>query len=148
MTLLVTQMNRPEVALAAAAHFLARRAPFDRYPFGAMTLSLDHQARSKTYLFALEGQKVVGYVGWVMLDAARARAFARDGRVPGPGDTGGDDVLWILVAGADSRQALEAMLAAGRQRYAGKRVMGVRHKPGGRKVVFDQLIRLRTTRPS
>lgn len=148
MSILVTQMNRPEAALAAASHFLARRAPFDRFAFGPMTLSLDHQAKAKTYLFALEGQKVVGYVGWVMLDAARARAFAREGRIPGPGDTGGDDVVWVLVAGADSRQALEAMLAAGRRRYAGKRVMGVRHKPGGRKVVFDQLITVRPTQPS
>jgi hypothetical protein len=143
MAVTVSQMNRPDVALAAAAHFLARRAPFDQFRFGPLVLSLDAQVKQKTYLFAFEGVKVVGYLGWAMLDAARAEIFAREGRIPGYNETGGDDVVWLLVAGATSKAALDAMLDAGRRRYAGKRIMGVRHKPGGRKVVFSKMIRLR-----
>jgi hemolysin-activating ACP:hemolysin acyltransferase len=143
MALIVSQMNRPDAALAAAAHFLARRAPFDQFGFGMMTLSLDAQVKNRTYLFAIDGVKVVGYLGWAMLDTARAEAFARENRVPRHDETGGDDVIWLLVAAAASKTALDAMLEAGRKRYAGKRIMGVRHKPGGRVVKFDKLIRLR-----
>jgi hemolysin-activating ACP:hemolysin acyltransferase len=143
MAILVTQMNKSEVALAAAVHFLARRAPFDRYPFGTMTLSLDAQVKQKTYLFALEETKVVGYLGWIMLDAARAEAFARENRTPRYDETGGDDVAWLLVVAATDRKALMAMLDAARSRYPGKRIMGVRHKPGGKKIVFDSFNRRR-----
>ncbi|MFN0193773.1 MAG: hypothetical protein ACKVP5_17670 [Aestuariivirga sp.] len=139
----MSQMNRADAALAAATHFLARRAPFDQFGFGPLVLSLDAQVKHKTYLFAFEGVKVVGYLGWAMLDAARAEIFAREGRIPGYDETGGDDVVWLLVAGATSKKALDAMLEAGRKRYAGKRIMGVRHKPGGRVVKFDKIIRLR-----
>ncbi|NJM31179.1 MAG: hypothetical protein HC855_14780 [Rhizobiales bacterium] len=143
MALIVSQLNRPDVALAAAAHFLARARLSYQFGFGPLVLSLDAQVKHNTYLFAFEGVKVVGYLGWAMLDAARAAIFAREGRIPGYDETGGDDVVWLLVAGATSKKALDAMLEAGRKRYAGKRIMGVRHKPGGRVVKFDKIIRLR-----
>jgi hypothetical protein len=141
MAIIVTQMTKPDAALAAAAHFLARRAPFDRFGFGEMTLSLDTQIKRKTYLFAVDDLKVVGYLGWVMLDTARAEAFARDGRMPRFDETGGDDVAWLLIAAAASRDALKTMIAAARRKYPGRRIMGVRHKPGGKKVVFDSFNR-------
>ena len=143
MAITIAQMNRPEAALAAAVHFLARRQPFDRFGFGAMALSLDTQIRQKTYLFALDGAKVRGYLGWIMLDTARAEAFAREGRVPRFDETGGEDVAWLLIVAAVERAALKAMIAAARRRYPGKRVMGVRHKPNGQKIVFDCLNRPR-----
>jgi hypothetical protein len=141
--IIVTQMNQPSAAMAAAAHFLARRAPFDQFGFGPMVLSLDAQIKRGSYVFAIEGQKVVGYLGWIMLDTATALRFAASGRVPDFSETEGHDVVWLLVAGAIGTPALNAMLAAGRKRYAGLRAMGVRHKPGGKKVVFDKAIRLR-----
>jgi hypothetical protein len=137
MALVVTQMNRPDAALAAAVHFLARRAPFDAFAFGVMTLSLDAQIKRKSYLFAIDGNVVAGYVGWVMLDTARAEAFARENRTPRFDEAGGDDVLWLLVAAATSRGALMSMVEALRRRYPGKRVMGVRNKPGGKRILFD-----------
>ena len=138
MPITVTQMNKPEAALAAAVHFLARRAPFDGFKFGPMTLSLDAQVKQQTYLFAIDGLKVAGYIGWVMLDTARAEAFAREGRMPRFDETGGGDVAWILVAAATSRAALLAMLNAAKRKYPGKRVMGVRYKTDGKRVLFDQ----------
>lgn len=144
MAIAVTQMNRHDAALAAACHFLARRKPFDTWGFGMMTLSLDTQIKQKTYLFAIDEVKVVGYLGWVMLDAARAEAFAREDRTPRFDETGGEDVAWILVAAAASRQALKLMLDAAARRYPGKRVMGVRYKPGGTRVVFNSVNRPRS----
>jgi hemolysin-activating ACP:hemolysin acyltransferase len=145
MATIVTQMNRHDAALAAAVHFLARRAPFDRWYFGMMTLSLDTQIKQKTYLFAVDEMKVVGYLGWIMLDAARAEAFAKENRTPRFDETGGDDVAWILVAAATSREALKLMLDAAARRYPGKRVMGVRYKPGGKRVLFNSVNRPRAS---
>ena len=140
----IAQLKRPEAALAAAVHFLARRPPFDRFGFGAMVLSLDTQVRQKTYLFALDGPKVSGYLGWIMLDTARAEAFARENRVPRFDETGGDDVAWLLIAAAADTAALKAMIAAARRRYPGKRVMGVRYKANGKRVLFDSTTRRRS----
>ena len=70
-----------------------------------------------------------------------AEAFARENRIPRFDETGGGDVVWVLIAAASSRDALKHMIAAARRRYPGKRVMGVRYKPGGQKILFDSLNR-------
>ena len=137
----VSQMKTPAAALAAAAHFLARRKPFAGFGFGDMVLSLDTQAKNGHYLFALNGPKVTGYIGWTMLDAAIAEDFASSGRTPNAAQSNGGDVAWLLVAASETRADLDAMLKAARARYKGKRVMGIRHKPGGKKVVFRSRIR-------
>jgi hypothetical protein len=138
---IVSQMKTPTAALAASAHFLARRKPFAGFGFGEMVLSLDTQAKNGHYLFALKGPKVTGYIGWTMLDAAVAEDFANAGRTPSAAQSNGNDVAWLLVAASETRADLNAMLKAARARYRGKRVMGVRHKPNGKKVVFRSRIR-------
>lgn len=129
--------------IGTALQFLARRAPFRGFSAGTLVPTVAGQVTRGHYLLALEGRRVAGYLGWAMYDREDALAFARTGTAPPEDRCQGRDVVWLLTLAATERAAMDLMLAEGRRRYAGLRVMGVRHKPGGRAVVFDQPIRNR-----
>jgi hypothetical protein len=92
-------------------------------------------------MMAFDGGRLVGFLGWDLYGADAAERFAATLRPPPRGEEGGEDVVWLLIAAAEQRRALTLMLEAGRQLHPGRRVMGVRHKPGGRPVVFRATIR-------
>jgi uncharacterized RDD family membrane protein YckC len=100
---------------------------------------LSAQIEREHCLFALEGARVVGYLGWAMFDAAVAEPFARGAPPPPNALAQGRDVTWILTAVATHPAALMALVRALRAQYPGTRLMGVRHKAGGRRVVFDRV---------
>ena len=56
----------------------------------------------------------------------------------------GRDVVWVLMLAATDRTVVLACVNAVRARHPGLRMMGIRHRPGGWHLVFDQPIRLRT----
>lgn len=105
-----------------AAHFVAKREPFSRFPAGDLIRTLSAQIRKGHYLFALDPAvkpvRVVRYLGWALYDHAVAERFAATGVPPSDGLPTGGDVVWILTAVAEK--------------------MGVRHKAGGKRVKFDQ----------
>ena len=53
-------------ALGLAAHLLHASKPFNGYPFGRLTATLNAQIQRDHYIFTLRGQEVVGYVGWAL----------------------------------------------------------------------------------
>jgi hemolysin-activating ACP:hemolysin acyltransferase len=138
---IISQLKSLPEALAAAVHFLARRPPFDGFGFGAMALSLDSQIKRGTYAFAIDGSKVIGYMGWTLLDHVQAESFAERGQTPRFDDAGGQDVVWLLVVASQDKATLQALLRAGRQRYSGKTVMGVRYKGNSHRVVFRGVVK-------
>jgi hemolysin-activating ACP:hemolysin acyltransferase len=138
---IISQLKSPAEALAAAVHFLAKQRPFDQFSFGPMTMSLDAQIKRGTYAFAIDGSKVVGYMGWTLLDHVQAESFAERGQTPRFDDAGGHDVVWLLVVASQDKATLQALLRAGRQRYSGKTVMGVRYKGNGHRVVFRSVVK-------
>jgi hypothetical protein len=129
-------------ALGLAAHFVARHEPFGRFPAGDLIRTLHAQVQRGHYLFALDtGSKparVLGYFGWSLYHHAVAERFAATGVAPSEELASGGDVAWLVTAVADSRSAFFALAKATRALYPGHRVMGIRHKRGGRRVVFDQ----------
>jgi hypothetical protein len=96
---------------------------------------------------AFDASRLVGYLGWACYSPEDAAAYARSLEAPTDARADGQGVVWLLTAAAGTPQALDAMLAQGRARYGGWRVMGVRHRRNGRIVVFDQPIRPRGRRP-
>lgn len=129
-------------ALGVAAHFVARREPFARFPAGELLRTLSGQVERGHALFAFAGATVVGYLGWAMYDSAAADRFARTG-VPPTADPVDGEVVWVLTAAAERDAALAALIRGLRRRYPGRRAMGMRHRAGGARVVFDQPIRPR-----
>lgn len=140
MTLRVRIIDQPYLALGIAVHFLARRDPFSGFRFSELVHTVDGQVRRKHALFAFDGDRVVGYLGWALCTEAQAQEFARTGRAPVSfnGDEG--EIVWLLTTAAITPSALKAMIAVGKSLNVGRRVMGVRHKGHGRPVVFSQTI--------
>jgi hemolysin-activating ACP:hemolysin acyltransferase len=133
----VTALRDPMVALGVAAHFLGSRAPFRDFPAGELIATLAGQAKRGHALFALEGQRVRAYVGWALFTTAEAEALARTGIPPAPPAGQQGDVVWMLTIAAADAAAMKVCFAELRRRYAGKRVMGVRHRPDGKRIPFD-----------
>jgi hypothetical protein len=141
--IVVTRMRDDQAALGVAAHFLARRKPFAGFRAGELVPTIAHQVQSKRYMMAFEGGRIIGFLGWDLYGIEAAERFARTLAPPKRGEEGGEEVVWLLIAAAEGRSALPLMLAAGRRLYPGRRVMGVRHRPGGKPVVFRATIRPR-----
>ena len=128
--------------LGVATHFVARLEPFAGFRSADLVCTLNAQIEREHCLFALDGKRVVGYLGWALYDAAVAAPFARGGAPPPNALAHGRDVAWILTAAAVHPAALMALARTLRAQYPGMRVMGIRHKPGGRRVVFDRAARV------
>jgi hypothetical protein len=127
--------------LGVALHFVARQEPFASFRSADLVSTLSAQIQREHCLFALDGERVVGYLGWAEYDAAVARRFAAGGAPPPNTLARGKDVVWILTAAATHDAALMALVRTLRSEHAGMRVMGIRHKPEGRRVVFDRAAR-------
>jgi hypothetical protein len=140
VTLTVRTIDQPYLALGIAVHFLARRDPFAGFRFGDLVHTVDGQVRRKHALFAFEGDKVVGYLGWALCNERDALEFARTARPPPLDLTEEGDVVWLLTASAATTAALKAMIKVGKSLNIGRRVMGVRYKSAGKRVMFNQAI--------
>lgn len=139
----VKKMPNQWLALGLAAHFLARRAPFENFRSGDLIRTLSTQVHRGHYLFALDGSagqseaRVVGYLGWALYDHRAAEDFSATGKPPAEELAVGGDVVWVLTAAAVERAAFFALVKAARALYPDHRIMGTRHKDG-RRVAFDQ----------
>ena len=128
--------------LGVALHFVARQEPFAGFRSADLVSTLNAQIQREHCLFALDGERVVGYLGWAQYDAAVAQSFALGGPPPPNALAHGKDVVWILTAAATHQAALMALVRTLRTDHPGMRVMGIRHKPEGRRVVFDRAARV------
>lgn len=140
----VVTLSNPALALGTALHFVARREPFASFRAADLVSTVNGQVQRGHYRFALEGARVLGYVGWALYDAdVAARAAAGGHPPPTPAMTQGADVVWILTAVSTTPEAFIALVRALRSLYPGARMMGVRHKArAGRerreRIVFDR----------
>ena len=123
--------------LGIACHFVARHEPFASFRSSELVNTLSAQIEREHCLFALQGSRVVGYFGWALYDAAVAERFARGAAPPHNSLAHGRDVVWLLTAAAAHPRAPLAMGRALRAQYPGMRVMGIRHKAAGQRVVVD-----------
>lgn len=140
----VVTLSSPTLALGTALHFVARREPFASFRAADLVSTLNGQVQRGHYRFAVDGPRVLGYVGWALYDEdVAARAAAGGHPPPTAAMTQGANVVWILTAVSTTPAAFVALVRALRSAYPGLRVMGVRHKPradGERpgRIVFDR----------
>ena len=128
---------RDEIAaLGMALHFLGQREPFASFPAKVLVTTVDGEIRRGHYLMAFDGQRLVGFLGWVMLNHAVAERFARTLVPPAPEEMRGADVVWVLTVCASSRAVLAALVRAARRQHPKCRVMGVRHRANGKPSVL------------
>ena len=128
-------------ALGVAAHYVSRHPPFDAFPAASLMRTLSGQIERQHYRVALDGQRVVGYLGWALYGRASAERFAATGKPPADSNEAQPEVVWILTAVVTRPEALLALYRAVRAQYPGLRLMAMRHKAGGRRVVYRRVLR-------
>lgn len=62
-------------ALGRAVSYLMTKPSFARQPFGVWSKTLTGQINRKHYFLVLKGNSVVGFVGWALVDEAKALAW-------------------------------------------------------------------------
>lgn len=121
-------------ALGLALSFLAARSPFASYRAGQIVSSVTGQIRRGHYIFAMRGNRVVGYTGWGLCSSDIAERHLRGEYNPTFYDCReGDVVLLMIIASVDST-ALRVMMRFMRalypeHSYAGKRAIGNELRP-------------------
>lgn len=138
MSLRIATLTPTQQALGAALHYVGRHPPFADFRAQDLIHTVAGEIERGHYRFALDGPRVVGYVGWALYDAEIADRCAAGGHPPPlPSAANGHDVVWILTAASSSPAAFVAMVKAVRALYPALRLMGVRHKTD-RRVLFDR----------
>jgi hypothetical protein len=134
----VVTLSHAGHALGSALHYVARREPFASFRAADLVATVSGEIDRGHYRFAVDGPRVLGYLGWALYDADVAARCAAGGHPPPPPRlANGADVLWVLTAVSSSPAAFIALVKTVRRAHPQLRWMGVRHKPGGR-FVFDR----------
>lgn len=133
----VRQIENAFAALGIAAHFMAQRQPFDSFRARDFIDTLDGQVRRRHFLFAFEGRKVTGYVGWVLFDEETSERLMRTGEAPSnelaQSFAASGRVIWILTTASLDKDSNRALMHWLRDRHPGYGVVGVRSYENGRK---------------
>jgi hemolysin-activating ACP:hemolysin acyltransferase len=114
-------------ALGMAVSYLMTDPVFARLPFGQWTRVLVGQINRGHYLFAMEGERVVGFVGWALTTKEKAEAWLTENRDVGFADSMAGEVVlinaWKASGAAANRFLVEAVrrVIRGKQAVYGKR---------------------------
>ena len=136
----VFQPRDPRVALGMAVSYLMTDPVFARLPFGKWSRVLVGQVNRGHFLFAIEGTKVVGFVGWALTTKGKAEAWLNGNRdISSEESRAGEIVLlnaWRAASPAVNRFLIDALrplfheqeMIYSKRFYAGGRVRPVRHR--------------------
>lgn len=76
----VQQMRDANMALGAAAAYVASHPPFGSYRADMLLGSIMGQIRRRHYAFAMRNGVIVGYVGWALCQSHIAEAWVETAR--------------------------------------------------------------------
>jgi cytochrome P450 len=101
-------------SFGVAVDFLSRFEPFTRDPVGPFVRAVRRQILRQQHLFAFDGEKIVGYAGWLPTTRQAAEAWLRDGGELRPADENPEAVALTIVAVDDPAATLGLMREARR----------------------------------
>jgi len=128
--LLVTQLARNPYSLGMAARFMAGYKPFADMEFGQTIEALMFQIHEGTHLIASRKDAMVGYLGWLRVDADRAEAWqAGQGRLFATRD---GDAIAVTLFATQSKAHILPMIRAAKKLEPGKSVYWKRYFSDGR----------------
>lgn len=99
-------------AFGIAVDFLSRIEPFSTNTLGPFIRALRRQILRQEHLVAFDGEKIVGYAGWLPTTRSSAQAWLASGGDLRPADEGADAVALTIVAVEDQAVTLGLMRAA------------------------------------
>jgi len=128
----VHRPDNPFMALGVAVNHLMTKPAFARQPFGTWARILVGQINREHYVFAMEGAKVVGFLGWAFAPKEKADAWLAGEAALSFEDSRDGDVMLINAWQADSMRVTRFLLDECR-RIGGQRewVYFKRYYPNG-----------------
>lgn len=127
------QPRDPCVALGMTVSYLMTDPVFARLPFGQWSRVLVGQVNRGHCLFALEGEKVVGFVGWALTTKEKAEAWLINNRNVGFAESLAGEIVLINAWKASTRAANRFLVDAVRPVVRGKEMIySRRFYPDGR----------------
>ena len=116
----VLQPRDPRVALGMAVSYLMTDPVFARLPFGQWSRVLVGQVNRGHFLFAIEGTKVVGFVGWALTTKDKAEAWLTGNRDLEFADSRAGEIVlinaWKASSPAANRLLLESVRTVSRDK--------------------------------
>ncbi|MBK7675092.1 MAG: toxin-activating lysine-acyltransferase [Candidatus Accumulibacter sp.] len=102
-------------ALGMAVSYLMTDPVYARLPFGQWSRVLVGQINRGHYLFAMEGEKVVGFVGWALTTKEKAEAWLNENRDIGFADSMAGEIVLLNVWKADGDAVNRVLVEAVRR---------------------------------
>lgn len=128
-------------ALGIAVSLLQDEPVFQGMAFGNTVGMLAGQIRRKHYLFAFNGDKVVGYYGWGWCSEDVALAWAYHGYEPSFDECIGGDTFISQTIVSRAPRVLWRFITELKPMVQGHRAIGKRLKPGQTPQIFNVMIR-------
>lgn len=108
-------------SFGVAVDFLSGFEPFSTTALGVFARAVRRQILRREHVIAFDGEKIVGYAGWLPTTIPAAEAWVKDGADLHPVDESAEAAALTTVAVADPKVTLGLMRAA-RERNPGIRV--------------------------
>lgn len=100
----ISQDPNAYAALGRAVSYMMTKPSFAAQPFGLWSRILTGQVNRKHYFFALDGEQVVGFVGWALTTQEKAETWMANRGEINSADSRSGDCFIINAWGADSNQ--------------------------------------------
>ena len=125
------RFKHPIFAFGATIDLLRSHKPFRDAPFGTYSSIVRGQIARDHYVFAISGNKIVGYVGWAICEEPIAKAWTERRHAPKYNECLSGDCWVGLTYFAQSRKATFAMMGHIKRRYPGFKIYGLRRYQDG-----------------
>lgn len=125
----VCRQHRYDVAaIGMAVELLHDVHPFREMTAHELIATIIGQVRRKHYVLAVEGEEVIGYVGWALSSEAVAKGWAEGRHRPSYDECEGGDCVILMMWYAESAAATRRLAKYLRREYPGHRFYGRRMK--------------------
>ena len=127
-----SRVPNPNEAFGLAVIALSGVPPFSEYDFGAFGQQLFGQIHRGHYLFAVRGDRVLGYVGWGLCEEATARAWLEGERRLSSDDCAGGACVLVMTFLAAAPEVTRFLARECRVAYPDRKVVFAREYTDGR----------------
>jgi hypothetical protein len=137
----LTQLRQSFESFGVLVDFLSRIDPFSAYDIGNFSRALQFQLSRRCHVAAVEGNRLVGYVGWMPTTRAIAEAWSQDRGPLTPVADPADAVALTVVATLGDKRVLAALIRRAREANPGLPVYFKRQYAGGRRAARKSHVR-------
>jgi hypothetical protein len=118
----ILQLHGSYEAFGVVFDYLSRRDPFTRFEVGHFSSIIRQQLQKGHHLVAMEGQTVVGYIGWLITTKEIGDLWQNNLGKLTPVAEGSSDAAALTVVASRDRPILSRLIRGARTLNPGKKV--------------------------